>query len=311
MEYADFIYPAGRDAIHIWREFPLSTLDFDELLYQPLSKQQFGQLPDDISKQFEFCNKEKSKQHKKPESNGLDIDELADPNILRDDTDDMGQVENARDYESDQVINDDLNLPITDIPMHDDINQSIDDQHDVINEQQLELDGDNVSTIDSIVDDTILPVPDPLFDINDKLENLEDVGEDEEDEDDDIDMNKDKDDNHLSFDTNDENILTQMNNDEIGVGIKPRDWSRRARKTFAFLKGKEENEFSFNELMSSQTKRETVVGVFYELLVFKNSDLVDLEQDEPYGDIKITKTNNFYRHVKVSERLSQRISEIE
>eukprot|EP00483_Globobulimina_turgida_P006743 UN06754 len=59
--------------------------------------------------------------------------------------------------------------------------------------------------------------------------------------------------------------------------------------------------------MESQTKKETVAGIFYELLVFKNSDLVDLQQDEPYGDITISKTSNFYRHARLSQKLSQRL----
>merc|ERR1711933_89063 len=93
--------------------------------------------------------------------------------------------------------------------------------------------------------------------------------------------------------------------DDDTVGIKPRDWGRRAKKTFAFFKRKEGREFSFDDLVKSQTKRETVVGVFYQLLVFKNSDLIHLEQEKAYDDITITKTDNFYRHAKISNRLSQ------
>merc|ERR550539_1535551 len=99
---------------------------------------------------------------------------------------------------------------------------------------------------------------------------------------------------------NDESVNANAN------GIKPRDWSKRAKKTFAYFKRLEGSEFSFDKLMESQTKRDVVVGVFYELLVFKNSDLVDLQQEEPYGDITITKTPNFHLHARVSQQMSQR-----
>ena len=181
-----------------------------------------------------------------------------------------------------------------------------------MNEPQIALDADddNASTLDSVCNDAVPAPRDPLFDDDDDVQPLEDNLSVHADEDGDVETT----DNHLSFDTNDENILTQMDdgshtesivNDN---GIKPRDWSRRARKTFAFFKRKEGSEFSFDKLMETQTKRETVVGVFYELLVFQNSGLVDLKQKEPYGDITITKTKNFYRHAMRSQRLSQRIS---
>merc|ERR1711971_803561 len=82
--------------------------------------------------------------------------------------------------------------------------------------------------------------------------------------------------------------------------------ARRVKKCFSYFKNKPGDEFSFNELMKQGTKRQTVVGVFYELLVFKNSDLVDLQQREPYGDITITKTPNFHLHARVSQQMSQR-----
>eukprot|EP00483_Globobulimina_turgida_P004880 UN04889 len=171
---------------------------------------------------------------------------------------------------------------------------------------------DNASTLESVCNDAIPAPKDPLFDENiaDNVENIQPLDDNisiggDEDEDIDMNMEVDVDSNHLSFETDD--ALTQTN--QQSDGIKPRDWSRRTRKTFSFFKGKEGKEFSFNELMESQTKRETVAGVFYELLVFKNSDLVDLQQDEPYGDITISKTSNFYRHATLSQRLSQRLTQ--
>ncbi len=150
------------------------------------------------------------------------------------------------------------------------------------------INDDGASTLESVCNGAIEPEKDALFD-----ENIETLHADIMDEDN---------------DANDENILTQINKEDININIndmdiKPRDWSRRARKIFSFFKRKEGKEFSFNQLMESQTKRETVAGVFYELLVFKNSDLVDLKQNEPFDDITITKTDNFYRNERLRQRL--------
>jgi len=304
LENASFLYRGGRDAVHIWREFPLSTLSFDELLNQPLSKGQFQRFPQEISQHFALCNKAKPQKEKNDET---EVDELCDPNIL---------VEQARDNQSEHAMEHDLDVPVDDISdslQQKDGNDDAMSMHLEVDHDKNELlDDDNASTLDSVVNDNILPPDDPLFDHNEEA--LE-VPQDSDGDDVDIqNMPNSNNSNHLSFDTNDENIMTQMEsvedeqNNNNGEQIKPRDWSRRARKTFAYFKRKEGKQFSFNELMQQQTKRETVVGVFYELLVFKNSDLVELEQEEPFGDITITKTNNFYRHARISQKLSQRMS---
>ena len=308
IENAEFLHPAGRDSLHIWREFPLASLGFDELMQQPLSKDLFGKFPANICKHFALCNSKTAVALKQQQQQQNVVDIIGE-----------SEVEKGRDYGSDQAVNehdgddedndermDDLALPMNDLSMS--MNQLKE-----VNEAQIALDADddNASTLDSVCNDAVPAPRDPLFD-DDDVQPLEDNLSVHADEDGDVETT----DNHLSFDTNDENILTQMDdgsqtesivNDN---GIKPRDWSRRARKTFAFFKRKEGSEFSFDKLMESQTKRETVVGVFYELLVFKNSGLVDLKQKEPYGDITITKTKNFYRHAMRSQRLSQRISGI-
>jgi chromatin segregation and condensation protein Rec8/ScpA/Scc1 (kleisin family) len=36
--------------------------------------------------------------------------------------------------------------------------------------------------------------------------------------------------------------------------------------------------------------RKTVAGTFFELLVLKTMDVIDVRQDQPYGDIFVTKT---------------------
>ena len=312
-----FVYEGGRDSIHIWREFPLSTLEFDNLLYQPLAKQDYGKFAKDICDKFKDCNSKKviEKPSNKQQSTDTDIDELADPNILRQSGDD---VEQGRD---DQFNNDlqDLPLPENDFVIDNDNNNDLhesmnDDQHSAIDEIDLHLSADdNASALGFVINDNISV---EAFDKN--ISNLaeqqiSDIDEEEEREEDEDDIDMEHDSNHLSFDTGDEDKLSETgdkNNNNNNNGIKLREWSKRAQKTFSFFESKNQKQFSFDELMKSQTKRDTVVGIFYELLVFKNHDLVELEQDKPYGDITISKTNNFYRHARKSRKISNRLSEI-
>merc|ERR1712242_400761 len=141
-----------------------------------------------------------------------------------------------------------------------DLNHSIDHcgTQDVIHDQMDQFDKE--STIEQVVNDLQPEPQDPLFHA-DNVSILEDEA---------VDVDP------LSFGTEDHNILTQapvdtnLNVTDIESGAKPRDWSKRAKKTFTFFNSKAENEFSFDELMKPETKRKTVVGVFYELLVFKN-----------------------------------------
>jgi len=300
VENADYIHQGGRDPLHIWREFPLSKLDFDELLTQPLSKLHFRKLPEKVAKYFAICNQQK------PGKNA--VDELADVNALRE----GDEVEQGRD--DGQGMEHDLSLPMNDLSMSGALNldESIQDHlHQALNEKENPLaifdDDDNASTTLASVINDALPVPaDPLY--NEDMSALE-MGADfgSGGEDDDVDLDK-----QLTFDTEDQDTLTQAPINPVDAvgnesGIKPRDWSKRAKKTFLFFKNKPEEEFSFNELMNPQTRRNTVVGIFYELLVLKNSDLVDLKQKEAFGDITIQKTDNFHRHAKLSQKLSQRM----
>jgi len=298
METADFIHQAGRDAIHIWREFPLSTLTFDELITQPLSKLNFRKWPEDVAKRFALCNEDK------PNRNAMD--ELDNVNVLRHGDD----VEQGRDdgHGMGMGMEHDLSMPMNDLSMGSalGLDDSIQDHlHQAMHEKERLLDV-TLDDVDSVIDDAI-PVPaDPLY--NDDMIGLElddlPIGGEEED----IDVVHQQ---PLEFDTEDQDILTQAPLAAGGAvvdssGIKPRDWSKRAKKTFLFFKNKDEEEFSFDELMTPQTKRNTVVGIFYELLVLKNSDLVDLQQEKPFGDITITKTKHFHRHAEISKQLSQR-----
>lgn len=294
---ADFIHQAGRDAIHIWREFPLSSLPFDELISQPLSRLNFGKFPEDVAKRFAMCNDEKPSRN--------DLDDLDNVNALRDGDD----VEQGRDDGQGlgMGMEHDLSMPMNDLSMSGalGLDDSIQDlHHQAMHEKDRPLDV-TLDDVDSVIDDTI-PVPaDPLYnddpiglELNDSAMGIADE---------DLDATAEQ----LEFNTEDQDTLTQAplalgGGLMDGSGIKPRDWSKRAKKTFLYFKNKEAEQFSFDALMTPQTKRNTVVGIFYELLVLKNSDLVDLQQDEPFGDITITKTHNFHRHAMLSQKLSQR-----
>lgn len=305
---ADFVHRGGRDAIHIWREFPLASLSFSDLLCQPLSRLHFRKWPEDVLKHFALCNAEKTGRS----NAGGGDDELADANVLRAAED----VEQGRDDGMAPAMEHNLSLPMGDLSMSSALNldESLQDHfHQALHEKDRPLgpvlDDDNASTLDSVIDDLIPPPADPLY--NEQLDALEMGSVAPSDVDDDIDVDHEP----FSLNTEDQDILTQAPqggavyaaND--GTAMKPRDWSRRAKKTFLYFKNKEGNEFSFDGLMKPETKRNTVVGIFYELLVFKNSDLVDLQQEEPFGDITITKTENFYRHARLSQKLSQHIDQ--
>lgn len=338
MENAPFMFPSGRDALHIWREFPLSSLSFEELLNQPLSRHQFGRFTEDIAKRFALCLEKPRRKGEGPIMGGGASDELANLDILREHDDDVEKGRDADDasdvaqgdLDHHNDINNDMSLQMNDFSMNDMSLQM--DQHGMaaINESVRPLidNDDNHSTLDSVMDDHIPAPRDPLY--NENVADLTMPGElamplpddesalqlhegehDDEDEDDEDMEMPGAESQKLSFGTEDQNILTQMD-DVMNVealmrdGIKPRDWSVRAKKCFSYFKNKPGEEFSFNELMKPGTKRQTVVGVFYELLVFKNSDLVELQQEEPYGDITITKTPNFHLHARVSQQMSQR-----
>ena len=318
MDNANFIHPAVRDSIHIWREFPLSTLEFNELLFQPISKENYGRFSSDICKTFESLNKEQKRRNKNidiAQDDEMNVDELGDINILRESDD----VEQGRDDNLDNDLNQDLQIPAHDFSFDGNQNEQQEENENGPDESlaesslNLEFNIDDQSTIYSVINDGINPPNDPLFDENNQNINIDVIDDqndkNDDDEDDDIDViNADI--NHLSFSSNDGNILTQQSSDIINNGIKPRDWSKRAKKTFLFFKGQSGNKFSFDKLMESNKKKEVAAGVFYELLVLKNSDLIDLHQDKPYDDITITKTDQFYRHARLSQKLSQRLSQI-
>jgi cohesin complex subunit SCC1 len=76
-------------------------------------------------------------------------------------------------------------------------------------------------------------------------------------------------------------------------------FSERTQKMGQYLEKSfsTEERLSFNALFEGKNKR-TVAVAFFELLVLKSNKLIDLQQDEPYGDIIITKTDAFVQLIE-------------
>ena len=93
---------------------------------------------------------------------------------------------------------------------------------------------------------------------------------------------------NISLHDNTFNEDFDLNND----ALKPREWGKRTKKAFEIFRKEfnhnNNNEISFNNLSSQSTKKHTIAGLFYEMLVLKNAELIELNQNKPYDDIKIT-----------------------
>eukprot|EP01116_Phalansterium_solitarium_P021990 TRINITY_DN7087_c0_g1_i3.p1 TRINITY_DN7087_c0_g1~~TRINITY_DN7087_c0_g1_i3.p1 ORF type:complete len:519 (+),score=257.64 TRINITY_DN7087_c0_g1_i3:169-1725(+) len=76
----------------------------------------------------------------------------------------------------------------------------------------------------------------------------------------------------------------------------PDSWSERTKRMHKFLsttfEAQAADTLSYNELVRGKV-RKTVVGTFFELLVLKTRDVVQLEQHQPYGDITVSRTATF------------------
>lgn len=116
--------------------------------------------------------------------------------------------------------------------------------------------------------------------------------------DDENESNKNMRDNENNNDDNDEDNEKDEDRDDIGElpgvseGVaslkkRVREWSARTAKTVHYLNNKNEKSFKFEDLMQGVSSR-TVAGVFYELLVLKNHNLIELNQPQAYADITIT-----------------------
>eukprot|EP00485_Elphidium_margaritaceum_P009846 CAMPEP_0202685552 /NCGR_PEP_ID=MMETSP1385-20130828/1344_1 /ASSEMBLY_ACC=CAM_ASM_000861 /TAXON_ID=933848 /ORGANISM="Elphidium margaritaceum" /LENGTH=767 /DNA_ID=CAMNT_0049339931 /DNA_START=31 /DNA_END=2334 /DNA_ORIENTATION=+ len=297
----------GRDVVHIWREVPLASLEFEDLLYRPLSKQHFGGdggggMPRDVCQGFYELNKTGRLKHAADDAAGaddtgvdVDVDMVRDENEVQLDDVELGRVDHDADVFPE--------LNELALSMHEDgvaaadkthhLDDVLDHASSIYEPEQPVLDMDDaLSNLDSVVNDAI-PAP-PIDELDGEQPPLQLSLESHD---------------TASVDEQQHNIDDMREHRERAAQLGLRDWSKRAKKTFAYFKNQPEKEFSFDEMMKAGTKRETVVGIFYELLVFKNSDLVDLQQTEPYGDITITKTDNFYRHAMLSQQWAKRLSQ--
>eukprot|EP01114_Cavostelium_apophysatum_P022836 TRINITY_DN8400_c0_g1_i4.p1 TRINITY_DN8400_c0_g1~~TRINITY_DN8400_c0_g1_i4.p1 ORF type:complete len:320 (+),score=92.53 TRINITY_DN8400_c0_g1_i4:419-1378(+) len=72
------------------------------------------------------------------------------------------------------------------------------------------------------------------------------------------------------------------------------DQTRRMHKFLKtrFTEAQEKENLSYLEMIEGR-RRKTVVGTFFELLVLKTTNYINLKQEEPYGDITISKTAQF------------------
>ncbi|KAL6066366.1 Double-strand-break repair protein rad21 [Balamuthia mandrillaris] len=95
---------------------------------------------------------------------------------------------------------------------------------------------------------------------------------------------------------------------ERGIVADSRTWSERTVKMLRFLtrefdekRKAGEDKLSLLEMVEGKSKR-VVAGTFAEMLVLKTRNLVHLQQEEPYGDIIITKTAGFALAPKTTSR---------
>lgn len=111
---------------------------------------------------------------------------------------------------------------------------------------------------------------------------------------DEIDDNVDKGVNVVR-DSDDEN---DKDDDVINEDVKK--WSIRTKRMLAFFKGKmkeqDANEISYQGLVNGKA-RTVAAGTFFEALVLKSHNFVELSQSQPYGDITIKKGKHFNKQV--------------
>jgi len=92
-----------------------------------------------------------------------------------------------------------------------------------------------------------------------------------------------------SGDVSSQTPVTVQREEVIGEGL-----TDRTKKMHGFLNNsfKEKNELGYLSMVSGKP-RKTVVGTFFEILVLKSRNIIDVKQSTPYGDILITKTDAF------------------
>lgn len=92
----------------------------------------------------------------------------------------------------------------------------------------------------------------------------------------------------------------EMDEDDDMVNEDVKKWSIRTKRMLAFFKGKmkekKTNEISYQELVDGKA-RAVAAGTFFEALVLKSHNFVELNQSSPYGDIKIKKGKHFNKQV--------------
>lgn len=78
---------------------------------------------------------------------------------------------------------------------------------------------------------------------------------------------------------------------ESSTSPDPTTWSERTIKMHSFLDKLFVNNSEISYMgMVKEKDRKLVVGTFFEVLVLKTKDIIEVDQSKAYGDIKITKT---------------------
>ncbi|PRP85184.1 double-strand-break repair protein [Planoprotostelium fungivorum] len=82
------------------------------------------------------------------------------------------------------------------------------------------------------------------------------------------------------------------------ASLDPTTWSERTIKMHNYLGTlfNDSDELKYLKMVENKPKR-VVIGTFFEILVLKTKDVIDVRQDQPYKDITITKTANFDQRI--------------
>jgi hypothetical protein len=109
----------------------------------------------------------------------------------------------------------------------------------------------------------------------------------------------------MRIEDEDEEAQARARQDEREATEKPptaKELIARTQKMYALLKKKFEakDSLSFGELLGDSATRATAAGNFYQLLVLKTEDYVQVLQPKPYGDITITTTTKFGQPLRMA-----------
>jgi len=77
---------------------------------------------------------------------------------------------------------------------------------------------------------------------------------------------------------------------------RPAGWTIRTEKTLKYLNSKHQKSFVYEDLVKGKNRR-TALGFFYELLVLKTHDMIDLNQEAAFRKVRFSKTEKLLNRV--------------